>query len=224
MSTKIYILLLLISGFFTISLRGQDRITTKPDSAGIITSDIDQFWRAFDMLPNQTSTADSVRIIETIFVNQASEGLQQYMKAANCYADCYLDAIRQRRTDYLKVRAGTETLADKKKILVQYLHKFKQLFPSLKIPVICFTMGKFEVGGTQFENTLYIGCEVDFLQNTDITAQTIHEIAHFQQKKQKKGRIEIQPEFIQYPSPVGLSWIPMQILFPQKERINKLLP
>ena len=204
MCRKIYIILMLIPGFFTGGLKGQDQVTTKADSARIITSDIDHFWRAFDLLQTQHTTADSLKAIETIFVRHASEGLRQYMKAANCYATSYLDAIRKRKTDYLKIRDSTETLAGKKKLIVQYLRKFKYLYPSLKIPVICLTIGKFEVGGSQFGNTLYIGSEVDLLRNVDITAQTIHELAHFQQKDQNPmtnldlAMIEGGAEFVCY--------------------------
>jgi hypothetical protein len=184
--------------------RGQDRVTTDPDSAVIITTDIANFWRAFDLLRQQKTSEDSLMVVKTIFLDKASEGLRQYMKAAGCYEKQYLETIRKRRTDYLSVRPMTEAVAGKKPLIVQYLRKFKQLYPGLKIPVICFTIGKFEVGGTQFDNTLYIGCEKDLELNIDIAAQTIHELAHFQQKDQNPSNnlgaamVEGGAEFICY--------------------------
>jgi hypothetical protein len=159
-------------------------ITGNPDSASIITADIAHFWRAFDLLKSQKSLTDSQKIIKTIFVGPASEGLRQYMQAAGCHEKEYLETIRKRKRDYLAVRAGTEGIEGKRQLVMQYLHKFKQLYPALRIPAICFTIGKFEVGGTQFENTLYIGCEVDILNQVDVIAQGIHELAHFQQQDQ----------------------------------------
>ena len=126
------------------------------------------------------------------------------MKAANCFEREYLETIRKKKTDYLAVREMTQTVAGKKQLIIQYLKKFKQLYPSLKIPVICYTIGIFQVGGTQFDNTLYIGCETDLLENVDITATTIHELAHFQQKDQNPASnldlamIEGGAEFICY--------------------------
>lgn len=155
-------------------------------------------------MEQQKTTADSLLIIRTIFVEHASEGLRQYMKAANCYEGEYLETIRKKKIDYLAVREKTQMVAGKKELIIQYLKKFKQRYPPLKIPVICFTMGIFQVGGTQFDNTLYIGCEMDFLEKVDITAQTIHELAHFQQKNQNPvnnlelAMIEGGAEFVCY--------------------------
>jgi hypothetical protein len=184
-------------------VNGQDRITSNPDSAIIISSDIDRFWKAFDLLENQKSTVDSLKTLKT-FVEHASVGLRQYMKAANCYEGQYLETIRKRKNDYLAVREKTKMVRDERQLIIRYLKRFKQLYPTLKIPVICFTIGIFQVDGSQFENTLYIGCETDAMEKVDITVQTIHELAHFQQKDQNPNNnldlamIEGGAEFVCY--------------------------
>lgn len=198
------ILFIQICLFFVGVTKGQDRVATNPDSVSIFTTDINNFWRAFDLLQNQRTLADSLRIVKTIFVHKASEGLKQYMKAANFDEKEYLETIKRRKADYLAIRGNTEAIASKKKLIMQYLHKFKQLYPELRIPAICYAIGKFEVGGTQFENTLYIGCEVDVINHVDIIPQSIHELAHFQQKDQHPltnldlAMIEGGAEFISY--------------------------
>jgi uncharacterized protein YjaZ len=59
-------------------------------------------------------------------------------------------------------------------------------------------------GGTQFENKFYIDCETDIMENVDIAVQTIHELAHFQQKDQNPtnnldlAMIEGGAEFVSY--------------------------
>jgi len=151
------------------------------DAAHIITGDITRFWQAFDLLAHQQTTADSLHIIKTIIIDSASAGLQQYIAAANCDARCYLEAIRTKQASYKAIRAQTAAVAGQQAGLVRYLHKFRAIYPQLKIPTICLAIGKFQVGGTQFGNTLYIGCEVDALNGVDIAAQTIHEVAHYQQ-------------------------------------------
>ena len=198
------VLFILICLLFVSITKGQDRVTTNPDSASIITTDITNFWRAFDLLQNQRTWADSLKIVKTIFVDKASEGLKQYMKAANCDEKQFLETIKKRKADYLAVREKTEAIADKKQLIIQYLQKFKRLYPALRIPSICYTIGKFEVGGTQFENTLYIGCEVDIINHVDIIPQSIHELGHFQQKDQNPvsnidlAMIEGGAEFVSY--------------------------
>lgn len=201
---KRYSLFILICSLFISITKGQDRVTIYPGAASIITSDINHFWRAFDLLQNQRTLADSLRIIKTIFTDQASEGLKQYLKAASCDEKTFLETIKKRKADYLAVREQTEAIAGKKQLIIQYLQKFKRLYPALRIPTICYAIGKFEVGGTQFENTLYIGCEVDILGHVDIIPQSIHELAHFQQKDQNPvtnldlAMIEGGAEFVSY--------------------------
>ena len=204
LNIKRYIVFILSLILFTVRVNGQDSITSNPDSAIIISSDIDNFWKALDSLENQNSTIDSLKMIRTIFVDHASEGLRQYMKAANCYERQYLETIRKKKNDYLTVREKTQTVRDEKQLIIRYLKKFKRLYPSLKIPVICFTIGIFQVGGSQFANTLYIGCETDAMEKVDIAPQTIHELAHFQQKDQNPNSnlglvmIEGGAEFVSY--------------------------
>jgi hypothetical protein len=189
---------------FILKTKGQDRITTNPDSAIIINIDIDHFWEAYDSLGSQKSTIDSLKTIKTIFVEHASEGLRQYMKAANCYESKYLETIKEKKKDYLTVRNKTQMVMNQRLIILRYLKRFKQIYPSIKIPVICYSIGIFQVGGSLFEKTLYIGCETDAMENVDITVQTIHELAHFQQKDQDQktnlelAMIEGGAEFICY--------------------------
>ena len=184
MNIKKNITFILFLILFTLKTKGQDRITANPDSATIITNDIHRFWEAYDLLEKQKSTLDSLKIIRTIFIENASGGLRQYMKAANCYEVKYLETIREKRNEYLAVRKKTQMVMGEKPFIVRYLRRFKQLYPSLKIPVICYTIGIFQVGGTQFDDCLFIGCETDVIGNVDIPTQTIHELSHFQQKDQ----------------------------------------
>ena len=204
LNTKGFAIFIMIFILFILKTNGQDRITSNPDSATIISSDIDHFWEAYDSLASQKSTVDSLKIIRTIFVEQASEGLRQYMQAANCYEGQYLEAIRKRKTDYQAVREKTQMVGRERQRLLRYLNRFKQFYPSLRIPVICYTIGIFQVGGTQFVNTLYIGCETDIMTDVDIPVQTVHELAHFQQKDQDPtnnldlAMIEGGAEFVSY--------------------------
>jgi uncharacterized protein YjaZ len=201
---KKYAIIILVCILCPLIIKAQDRVTADPDSANIVTADISNFWQAFDLLQSKKTTEDSLKVIRSVFMDHASEGLKQYLKAASCDEMQYLQTIRKRRSDYLAIRQQSEVIASKKQQLIHYLHRFKQLYPQLKIPAICFTIGKFEVGGTQFENTLFIGCEKDLQLGVDIIAQAIHELAHFQQLTQntstnlESAMIEGGAEFICY--------------------------
>jgi hypothetical protein len=201
---KKYAVIILACILCPLIIKAQDRVTADPDSANIVTADISNFWQAFDLLQSKTTKDDSLKVIRSVFIDHASEGLKQYLKAASCDEMQYLQTIRKRKSDYLAIRQQSEAIAEKKPLLIHYLHRFKQLYPQLKIPAICFTIGKFEVGGTQFDHTLFIGCEKDLQLGVDIIAQAIHELAHFQQLTQntstnlESAMIEGGAEFICY--------------------------
>src|SRR4051812_27976587 len=92
--------IILVSSIFSWPLKSQDTIVTNPDSANIVTNDINNFWKAFDLLQKQRTTDDSLLIIKNVFVNAASEGLVQYMDAANCHEKEYLETIRKKKKQY----------------------------------------------------------------------------------------------------------------------------
>jgi hypothetical protein len=185
-------------------VKTQNPNTSGSDMKYIHTDDISHFWKALDALRNQQTTADSIRIIKEIFVDSASEGLREYMKAAGCFETQYLEAIKSRESDYGAVRKTCEADTNNKEQIAKMLKKFRQLYPELKLTDICFSMGKFEVGGSQFPHALYIGTEVDALHHVDIIAQTMHELAHYQQKDQdpqtnlEMAMIEGGAEFVNY--------------------------
>ena len=89
-----YIILIVICNCFLGIAEGQYSVTNIPDSANIVTTDINHFWKAFDLLKSQRTTADSLKVIKINFVNQASEGLRRYMEAAHCHEREYLETIR----------------------------------------------------------------------------------------------------------------------------------
>jgi uncharacterized protein YjaZ len=159
-------------------------VTGFPDSANIVTSDIDNFWQAFDLLEKQKNYNDSLSMIERVIIDNATEGLKEYMKAANYHEKEFLESLKNNRQKYVTIRSKTENIKTKKDEIINDLRKLKQVYSELKIPSICFSIGKFEVGGTQFKNTLFIGSEKIFEEDVDIAAQCIHEVIHFQQKSQ----------------------------------------
>ncbi|MEZ4827910.1 MAG: hypothetical protein R3C61_16745 [Bacteroidia bacterium] len=63
--------------------------------AEIITTDIDNFWRAYDLLAEARSNADSIRVFEQEYIAKASKDNQQFIKLRDFTAREIVRVIRR---------------------------------------------------------------------------------------------------------------------------------
>jgi hypothetical protein len=134
--------------------------TPSPDSLRVIWTDIDHFWQAFDQLKSAASTADSLAIIDQQYLAVATPGLRRYAKEANASAADFLRALRTHQHYLAAIRPATQSIVQYKADIIKAARQLKQIYPASTFPDLYFAMGKFEVGGTQFDNLLYIGAEL----------------------------------------------------------------
>jgi hypothetical protein len=181
--------------------------TSNPDSIKIITTDITNFWKTFDRLSTAETLNDTIGIVQKYYLDKASYGLQEYLKASNSNSTDFANAIENHKNYLLSIRQTTNSIQKYKTQIVEAAKKLKSIYPSAFFPQIYFVMGKFEVGGTQFTNFLYIGAELMCASSTspvqeikkdlrpmistinDIATVCIHEIIHYQQEYQDAKNI-----------------------------------
>ena len=133
---------------------------SNPDSLRVVWADVDRFWRVYDQLPTATATADSLAIIQTGYLNPATPGLRAYVEAANATAADFLRAIRTHRTYLNAIRPATLKIGQQRPAMVRAARKLKKAYPAVTFPSLYFAVGKFEVGGSQLGNILYVGAEL----------------------------------------------------------------
>lgn len=202
---KIFILLLSIC--FCKSLSAQAYKTSDPDSIKVITTDITNFWAMFDKLPAAQTFNDSVDLIQQYYLNKASYGLQEYLKASNAHSADFINAIKSHKNYLLSIRQTTTSVLSYQHKIIAAAKKLKLLYPAASFPQVYFVVGKFEVGGTQFPNLLYIGAELMCASATspleeikadlrpiispvnNIATVCIHEMIHYQQEYQAAKNI-----------------------------------
>ena len=131
-----------------------------PNSMRVVWADVDRFWRAYDQLPAAASTADSLALLQTYYLAEATPGLRVYVDAAHANAADFLRAIRTHRRYLTAIRPATLTISQHKAEIVTVARKLKKAYPASMFPDLYFAIGKFEVGGTQFGNLLYVGAEL----------------------------------------------------------------
>jgi hypothetical protein len=195
--------------FFVVTLNSSEAQaykTSDPDSIKIITTDITNFWDTFDRLSNARTLSDSIEIIQKYYLDKASYGLQEYVKASNSTPKDFSKAIKSHRNYLESIRKTTTSIQDYKNSIVDAAKKLKSMYPLATFPQIYFVMGKFEVRGSEFTNFLYIGAELmcasanspleinkdlkpQILPINDIATVCIHEIIHYQQKYQDPKNI-----------------------------------
>jgi hypothetical protein len=174
---------------------------TKGQTPTIITSDIDNFWDAYDRLHNAKSKEDSIRIIEVLYLGRASEGFKKLIKSRDLTAEKYVNTISYYPEYWKSVRNNTLSIKNYEAAITEQMLLFDQSLKNFKTPKICFAIGVLSTGGTVKNNWLLIGTEMvasdsttvrtgmnDWLRTVlpnepHILAFTAHETIHTQQRK-----------------------------------------
>jgi hypothetical protein len=148
------VLFFLIIGF-TISCQ-----TTHDRATVVITSDIDNFWKAFDEIVEETDTLKQIRLIDSLYIQKGSVGLEKIMEARGYTAEEYVEMINKYPRFLSSIRPNTlksKQVADE---LNNGLDKLKALYPDLKPASIYFTIGCMRTNGTTLDSSVLIGSEL----------------------------------------------------------------
>jgi hypothetical protein len=168
----------------------------------IVTSDIDNFWIAYDSINKTTDSLERIKIIKDLYINKATDGLKG-MIVARDYEDYeFVSAILNYTKYWNSIRPNTANLIKDKERIEQYFAKIKEIYPELKPTTIYFPIGAFRSAGTYQGSNVLLGAE--FLlanQNSelselpervrnaitesipyDIPPIALHELIHTQQK------------------------------------------
>lgn len=148
------ITLFLISVFLTSAVWGQQNFEQE-----FVTSDIDNFWFAYDKIIATPDTAERYRLLKTLYLDKATIGLQHLLKARRYSPKEYLDAIHSYPKFWKSIRANTLNLKGYFVDMNKHIHQLRKLYPTLKPATIYFCIGAFRTGGTAYENSVLFGCE-----------------------------------------------------------------
>lgn len=167
--------------------------------ASISTSDIRNFWKAYDQLDRAVDHEDSIRIIQVNYIDQASVGFKKFIRVRQFSAPEYVKLIARYPVFWASVRPHTEAIEKRTEELEQILDSLALIIPGYKRPDICFAIGCLRTGGTASGKMLLIGSEIAASDSTvdksemsgwledvigtqgDITAMVAHESIHTQQ-------------------------------------------
>lgn len=170
----------------------------------IHTTDIDNFWTAYDAIQTTSDLSKKIKIINSEYINKGSKGLKAFMAARQYNDTLWIALIDKLPKFWNSIRPNTLTVKHKTTELEEGIKKLKAIYPDLKPAEIYFTIGALRSGGTVKGNMVLVGAEIatgnattdvsefdnDWFKNVfkeqsldNIVYLNIHEYIHTQQNQ-----------------------------------------
>lgn len=160
------------------------QLATAQKTVSLVTTDIDNFWQAYDKIVATKDTTAQFDYLNKLFLDRATPGQKAMIQARRYTPKNYIDAINQRQTYFNSIRNNTFKANDYAKTIAAKVEVLRKLYPGLRPAKIYFTVGAFRSGGTTLADMVLIGSEIamadEHLENLVFT--NIHEYVHTQQK------------------------------------------
>ena len=179
------------------------------ENTKIVTSDIDNFWKAYDLLSEAETRADSIQVMQTHYIEKASDGFKEFLRVRNFTAEEYVQKLGLYPKFWASVRPLTEAIENRRAEIIGVFNQYEAKVPDFKRPEVCFAIGGLRTGGTISGNLILIGSEIAASDTTidkselkgwlstvigntgDITAMIAHETIHVLQFNKRKFNLII---------------------------------
>lgn len=162
---------------FTFTLFGCDKKTDESNK-NIITSDITNFWVAYDKI---TSTQDSIlqyKYLDSLYFRKGTKGLQGIRQARNYTPQDYITSINNYPKFWASIRENTLQAGKLGAELENGIEKLKTLYPELKPAKIYFSIGSFRTPGTTIDSLILIGSELAMADSKTVTTEFPKNLSH----------------------------------------------
>jgi len=198
MNKTIFIAILLIINQQAIA---QSQLHSSPEDAAFITSDIENFWRAFDQAKGK-SREEQLEIYRENYIKQATVGFKSYIEKRDKKVEELVDGINSLLPFYESIRADMLTIEDYEKEMRASFYALKYLYPKSVFPdTYFFVWYMFASGSTTSDEGLLMTMEAHSVnqgspldkfppaQHDLVRSMTIenmpltvaHELIHYQQ-------------------------------------------
>lgn len=176
--------------------------THDPNRARLITKDVVNFWKAYDIA--QTDTAHRADIYRKYYLDKGTDGLQDYFAIKIGSINRFVAAHDKKQQFYAAIRKNTTIVESLKPVMISSFVKLKENYPDAYFPDIYFVIGAFTSGGTASDNGLLIGLDQvvrssdiplgeltlwernNFQELNKLPNMVAHELIHFNQNGVKR--------------------------------------
>src|SRR5215213_9461909 len=136
------------------------QLNRDPATVKFITSDIENFWRAYDLAANETDKAKRVAIFQSEYLDKGSPGLKDFLRLRIKSAETLVSTLDQMPKYYASIRPQTLQVQRLEKRMRAAFEKFKSIYPAAVFPDVYFLIGVTNSGGTTAPSGLLIGTEM----------------------------------------------------------------
>ena len=133
----------------------ENRVTTDPEQAKIVTSDIARFWRQYD-----TAGQTGLDAAMDDYLKNGSPGLQEFTTLRIHSSTDLAAVIRKHPKYYTSIRPSTLRIESMAGSIRESFRSLKRLYPDAVFPDVYFLIGCMNSGGTTTDRALLIGAEM----------------------------------------------------------------
>ena len=166
-------------------------ISLKSQTENIISSDIDNFWNAYDKIITSKDTILQSELINKLYIEKGTIGLKNIMIARRYNAKSYVDAINKYPLFWNSIRENTFQSKILSNELGIGIEKLKLVYPNLKPANIYFTIGAFKTPGTIVDGCVLIGSEMALGDTNTISSEFPKELDYFKNYLKQNPKKEI---------------------------------
>lgn len=138
----------------------EKKLNRDPETVKFVTSDIDNFWHAYDLAAKETDTDKKVAVYQSEYLDKGSDGLKDFLRLRIRSAKNLVAVIDKMPGYYASIRPTTLQIAGMEKKMRASFRKFKKAYPDAVFPDVYFLVGVASSGGTTGPSGLLIGSEM----------------------------------------------------------------
>ena len=136
------------------------KLNQNPELVKFVTSDIGNFWRAYDLAASETAREKQIAIFQSEYLDKGSTGLKDFLRLRIKSAEVLVNTIDRMPKYYASIRPQTLQVQRMEKQMRAAFKKFKSIYPEAVFPDVYFLVGVTNSGGTTGPSGLLIGTEM----------------------------------------------------------------
>ena len=136
------------------------QLNRDPETVKFVTSDIGNFWLAYDLAAKETDKAKRAAIFQTEYLDKGSPGLKDFLRLRIKSSENLVSTIDRMPKYYASIRPQTLRVQSMEKRMRVAFRKFKSIYPEAVFPDVYFLIGVASSGGTTGPSGLLIGAEM----------------------------------------------------------------
>jgi hypothetical protein len=157
------------------------------------TSDVSNFWRAFDIWQTQDKADPSKleALLQHEYLDKGTPGLAAFIPHRIVSAKALAETVAGDVDYYREVRPITLSFSETAPRLLEVCKAMQTIYPDVRVPTVYLVIGRENSGGTSGDSGLIIGAEMFSprasarIHANDFVPLVTHELVHYQQRDGK---------------------------------------